>query len=151
VHASELSVDEPLLWMIADQRAAKVTVRDHQYVRILDVVAALETRRFSAPGTLVLEVADPLGFTEGRYLLEASADGAGRVRRLADGESVDAVVVTLGIAELSAAYLGGVSLATLAAAGRVSAGGVDVDRAEAIAAAARVLAWHTAPRLSIWY
>jgi predicted acetyltransferase len=151
VHAGELSVDEPLLWMIADQRAAKVTVRDHQYVRILDVVAALETRRFGAPGTLVLEVADPLGFTEGRYLLEADARGVGHVRRLADGEAADAVTVTLGIAELSAAYLGGVSLATLAAAGRVSAAGVDVDRAEAIAAAARVLAGHAAPRLSIWY
>src|SRR5690606_27077849 len=59
VRASELAVDEPLLWMIADQRAATVTVRDHQYVRILDVPAALSARRYAAPGRLVLDVSDP--------------------------------------------------------------------------------------------
>ena len=144
VNAGELSIDEPLLWMIADQRAAKVTVRDHQYVRILDVPAALETRRYGAPGRLVLDVDDPLGLAGGRFLLEADDSGAGRVRSLADSETVDgAIEVALGIAELSATYLGGVSLATLAAAGRVTS----TDAA----AAARVLSWHTAPRLSIWY
>ncbi len=45
--------------------------------------------------------------------------------------------------ELSAVYLGGVSLATLAAARRVQSGDIE--------AAARVFGWHTAPRLSIWY
>ena len=54
-----------------------------------------------------------------------------------------AVEVALGIEELSAAYLGGVSLATLAAAGRV--------RSTDAATAARVFGWHFAPRLSIWY
>lgn len=144
VHAGELSIDEPLLWMIADQRAAKVTVRDHQYVRIIDVVACLETRRYGGAGTLVLDVSDPLGLSSGRYLLEVDADGVGRVATLADGESPDgAVEVALGITELSATYLGAVSPATLAAAGRVTT----TDAA----AAARVLGWRTAPRLSIWY
>jgi predicted acetyltransferase len=144
VHAGELSIDEPLLWMIADQRAAKVTVRDHQYVRIIDVAACLETRRYGGAGTLVLDVSDPLGLSSGRYLLEVDADGVGRVTTLADGESPDgAVEVALGITELSATYLGAVSAATLAAAGRV--------KTTDAAAAARVLGWHTAPRLSIWY
>ncbi len=40
LRASELGLDEPLWWMIADQRAAKITVTDHQYVRILDVSRA---------------------------------------------------------------------------------------------------------------
>lgn len=154
VHAGELSVDEPLLWMIADQRAAKVTVRDHQYVRIIDVAAALETRRYGAPGRLVLDVADPLELADGRYLLEVDASGAGRVRRLDDRDEPDAVVVSLGIAELSATYLGGVALSTLAAAGRVSVANAQdegVDGTGPIAAATRVLSWHTAPRLSIWY
>lgn len=155
VDAENLAVDERLLWMIADQRAAKITVRDHQYVRILDVVAALETRRFGASGRLVLDVSDPLGIAAGRYLLETAADGTGRVRRLDDGEQVDAVLLTLGIAELSATYLGGVSVATLAAAGRVTvhdaAGGAASTSSEAVATASRVLGWHTAPRLSIWY
>lgn len=151
VHAGELSVDEPLLWMIADQRAAKISVRDHQYVRILDVVAALETRRYGGPGTLVLDVSDPLGIAAGRYLLEVDESGAGRVRSLGD-EVVDGVSVTLGVAELSATYLGGVSLATLAAAGRVTVTDAAAEASEnALAMATRVLGWHTAPGLSIWY
>ncbi len=141
VHANELSADEPLLWMISDQRAARVTVTDHQYVRILDVKAALEARRFGAPGRLLLDVADPLGHAAGRWLLEVDADGVGTVSPGPD--SADAVVVRLGVAELSAAYLGGVSLATLADAGRV----VSADAA----LAARVFGWHRAPRLSFWY
>ena len=144
LHAGELTVDEPLRWMIADQRAATVTVQDHQYVRILDVPAALERRRYGVAATIALEVSDPLGFTSGRFLLDIDGDGAARVTPL-EGEAVPegAVELTLGVEELSAAYLGGVPLATLAAAGR--AGATD------IAAAGRAFGWHTAPRLSIWY
>jgi predicted acetyltransferase len=154
VHAENLAVDEPLLWMIADQRAAKISLRDHQYVRIMDVAAALETRRYPVAGRLVLEVSDPLGFADGRYLLESTSDGTGHVRPLAEDEEADAVVLTLGIAELSATYLGGVPVATLAAAGRVlvqDAGGEASGTTEAVATAGRLLGWHTAPRLSIWY
>jgi predicted acetyltransferase len=143
VHADELSVDEPLRWMIADQRAATVTVRDHQYVRVLDVTAALEVRRYAVPGVLALEVEDTLGHAAGRYLLEVGADGTGRVRAWEGEAPAGAVEVSLGIEALSAAYLGGVSLATLAAAGRV--------RSADPVAAAQMLGWHTAPRLSIWY
>ncbi|HET6300454.1 GNAT family N-acetyltransferase [Microbacterium sp.] len=144
VSAHELSVEEPLWWMIADQRAATITMRDHQYVRILDLVAALETRRFGAAGRLLLDVSDPLGFADGAFVLEVDADGVGRVTPVErDAAPDDAVVVRLGITELSAVYLGGVSLATLHRAGRV----VTDDPV----AAARVFSWHTPPRLSFWY
>lgn len=144
VRASELSVDEPLRWMIADQRAAHVEVVDHHYVRILDVAAALEGRRYGAPGVLALDVADPLGITGGRWLLRVDDDGRGVVEAWPDGEApTGATTVTLGVTELAIAYLGGVSLATLAAAGRVTTS----DAAHA----ARVLGWHEAPRLSFWY
>lgn len=143
VEADELSIDEPLRWMIADQRAATVTVRDHQYVRVLDVSAALEARRFGAAGTLLLDIDDALGHAAGRYLLEVDADGRGRVSPAAGETPTGAVEVALGIEELSAAYLGGVALTTLAAAGRV--------RSSDVAAAARVLSWHVTPRLSFWY
>jgi len=142
VTASELAVDEPPLWMIADHRASTVTVRDHQYVRILDVPAALSARRYAAPGRLVLDVSDPLGHAAGRWLLEVDEDGRGRVAA-AEEAPADAAVVELGVAELSIAYLGGVSLETLALAGRV--------RTTDAAAAARMLGWHRAPRLSFWY
>nr|BFF12095.1 hypothetical protein GCM10025699_33980 [Microbacterium flavescens] len=139
VNAGELSVDEPLRWMIADQRAATVTLRDHQYVRILDVPTALEARRYGAPGTLALDVSDALGHAGGRFVLTVDGDGHGTVSSWDDGAAAPdgSVEVALGIEELSAAYLGGVSLATLAAAGRV--------RSTDASPAARVFAWHTAP------
>ncbi|MDQ2699252.1 MAG: sterol carrier protein domain-containing protein, partial [Actinomycetota bacterium] len=140
-HATELSVDEPLLWMISDQRAARVTVTDHHYVRILDVPAALSARRYGAPGRLLLEVDDPLGHAAGRWLLEVGEDGTGTVSE-ASG-ALEGSTVRLGVAELSAAYLGGVSLATLADAGRVEAADPQL--------AARVFGWYRAPRLSYWY
>ncbi|HWL77493.1 sterol carrier protein domain-containing protein, partial [Microbacterium sp.] len=131
-------------WMIADQRAATITVRDHQYVRILDLVAALETRRYGAAGRLLLDVTDPLGFAGGAFVIEVDADGVGRVTPVDRDAAPDAALaVRLGITELSAVYLGGVSLATLHRAGRV----ITDDPV----AAARVFSWHTPPRLSIWY
>lgn len=144
VRAHELSVDEPLLWMISDQRAATVMIADHQYVRILDVARALEARTFAAPGVVALEVEDVLGFAQGRWLLTVDAAGRGEVTEWDASEApAGAVIVSLGIQELSAVYLGGVSLATLAAAGRV--------RSTDAATAARVFGWHVAPRLSFWY
>ncbi len=144
VRAHERSVDEPLRWMISDQRAATVMVADHQYVRILDVPTALEARTFGAAGVLALEVSDSLGFAAGRWLLTVDDAGRGEVTAWDAPEApAGAVTVALGVEELSAAYLGGVSLATLAAAGRVQT--TDAS------AAARVFGWHAAPRLSIWY
>ncbi|MFH8249652.1 GNAT family N-acetyltransferase [Microbacterium sp. B2969] len=140
VEASELAVEEPVFWMIGDRRAATVTVRDHQYLRILDVPAALTARRYAASGSVVLDVTDPFGFAEGRWLLEVDADGTATVSTdIPEGLPV----VRLGVAELSAAYLGSVSLATLTAAGRVEA--TDVF------AAARLFAWPVPARLSFWY
>ena len=143
VTAHELSVDEPLLWMIEDQRAAKVTVRDHQYLRILDVPAALQARAYSAPGRFSLEVTDPLEIAGGRYLLDIGSDGRATVSTHPAGPSAHAVPVTIGIRELSAVYLGGVSPVTLARAGLVQTGDA--------AALARSLSWQVAPRLSLWY
>ena len=81
---------------------------------------------------------------DGVRLLTVDAAGHGAVTTLDAPEAPrEAVAVSLGVEELSAAYLGGVSLATLAAAGRVTS----TDAATA----ARVFGWHTAPRLSIWY
>ncbi|BDV31123.1 GNAT family N-acetyltransferase [Microbacterium terricola] len=143
VRASELSLDEPLLWMIADQRAAVITVRDHQYVRVLDVPAALTARRYGAAGVFALDVADPLGIGGGRWVLRVDADGAGAVSPWEGDAPEGAVRVQLGTAELSALYLGGVSAAALATAGRL--------RASDVVALARTFAWHESPRLSFWY
>lgn len=142
--ANEASVQEPVLWMIADRRAAKLWVGDHQWVRILDVPAALQARRYSAPGAVALEVTDDLGFAEGRWILRVDEGGVGAVE-LWDGDAApDGIpAVRLGVTELSAVYLGSVSLGTLAAAGRV--------QSTDAAAAARVFSWFETARLSFWY
>lgn len=142
VRAGELSVDEPLWWMIADQRAATVTVRDHHYTRILDVPAALSARTYDVAVTVVLDVADPLGIASGVFLLTTDADGTAAVE-LVDEPPVGVPTVTLGVAELSALLLGGVSPVTLARAGRLVA-----DDAPALA---RLFASTVPPRLSFWY
>ena len=143
LRAGELSVDEPLWWLIADQRAAQVSVTDHHYVRVLDVPAALEARRYQAADVIDLTVTDPLGHAQGRWVLDVDESGQGSVHPLTGDSPQGAVRVGLGVQELSAAYLGGVSLATLAYAGRI-------ETNDAFAAA-RVFAWPVPPRLSYWY
>lgn len=140
VTAGELSLDEPLWWMIADQRAATITTRDHQYLRILDVPAALAARRYDVTDTVAFEVTDPLGIASGVFVLSAGEDVG--VDAVAEAP-VGVPLVRLGVAELSALLLGGVSPVTLAKAGRL-----DADEPERIA---RLFASTTTPRLSFWY
>lgn len=142
IRASELAVDEPLWWMIADQRAAKISLRDHHYLRILDVPATLAARRFDVADAVVLEVTDPLEIAGGTFALTTDAGGTASVD-VVDAPPVGLPVVTLGIAELSALLLGGVSAVTLARAGRL--------HADDPARIARLFATTVAPRLSFWY
>lgn len=144
LEAPVMSVQEPVLWMIADRRAARLWVGDHQWVRILDVPAALQARRYASPGAVALEVTDDLGFAAGRWILTVGESGAGSVETW-QGEVVpDGVpAVRLGVADLSAVYLGSVSLTALAAAGRV--------QSTDAAAAARIFSWFEPARLSFWY
>src|SRR5947199_288902 len=71
-------------------------------------------RRYRVADRLVLDVVDAfLPENEGRYELDAGPDGA-RCRRSNAGPDL-----RLSVAELGCAYLGGVSLTSLAAAGRI--------------------------------
>ncbi|OKK07192.1 GNAT family N-acetyltransferase [Streptomyces sp. CB02400] len=107
--------DDLLPHFLPDPRAAAVTTQaDWLWVRMLDVVRALQARTYGAAGALVLEVADRAGLAGGRYRLEASADGAGVC--VPTGESAD---LTLDVAELSVLWLGDESAVRLAALGRV--------------------------------
>ena len=108
---------EPLRWALADPRRLKATaMNDVLWVRLLDVPAALAARRYATPGRVVLDLADAtLPDNAGRYELVVDPDGAAECRRTTDAEAD----LALGGADLGAAYLGGVSFTTLAAAGRV--------------------------------
>jgi predicted acetyltransferase len=115
------SVDEPVRWQISDARAAHEDhVGDHLWLRILDVKATLEARHYSAPGTFVLEIADPLEFAAGSWLLSIDDSGRGSVERLQDADGfADNHRLQLGVSTLGAAYLGATSFGTLVRAGRV--------------------------------
>ncbi|MEU3247574.1 MULTISPECIES: GNAT family N-acetyltransferase [unclassified Streptomyces] len=107
-------VDESWQHMVSDIRRCAVRVRDALHVRLVDVDAALEARTYQAPVDVVFEVEDAFcPWNEGRWRLTGDAKGASCVptREPAD--------LALSVRELGAAYLGGVSLVSLAAAGRV--------------------------------
>ncbi|MEO6944595.1 MAG: sterol carrier protein domain-containing protein, partial [Lacisediminihabitans sp.] len=150
IRAPMRPVEEPLSWQISDYRAAvKSNEHDHLWARILDVPATLAARRYSAPGCIVFDVADPLGFAAGRWLLVIDQSGVGAVSKLADDaipEPSTTSVVSLAVNELSSLFLGGVSATLLARAG------VIVERtpgaASAIDASFRS---NVTPWLSIWF
>lgn len=115
VRSGRRAPDDLLPHLLPDPRAAAVTTQaDWLWVRILDVVRALEARTYEAAGSLVLEVADGGGLSGGRYRLEASADGAGRCVPTTGGADL-----ALDVADLAVLWLGDESAVRLAALGRV--------------------------------
>ena len=117
VSAWNVPPDEPLRWMLTDPRRLRVTnVKDFLWVRLLDVAAALAARTYGAAGSAVIDVADSCRKdVPGRYRLDAGEDGTATCRRTDDLPDL-----ALDVAELGAAYLGGVRLTTLQRAGLVS-------------------------------
>lgn len=114
VKAGNRPVDDPLLHLVSDVRRCGARVRDGMYVRLVDVGAALASRTYSAPVDVVFEVADAFcGGNAGRWRLSGDTKGAVCSR------TTDAADLALSVRELGAAYLGGSSLGSLAAAGQV--------------------------------
>lgn len=113
VEAFPLAVDDPLMWMLVDPRSARARMRDNVWLRIVDVPAALTARDYLCPVDAVIEVRDPLFPDNAGPWRVTSRDGDGHVES-AHGAKPD---VVLGIQELSAAYLGGVSVESLGVAG----------------------------------
>jgi predicted acetyltransferase len=109
------SPDDPLRQLVTDQRALAVRLVDSLWVRLVDVGRALSARRYPARIDLVFEVRDDFcKWNTGRWHLWGHPAGAFCDRTDRDPD------IVLGIEELSAVYLGGTSLATLQAAGRVT-------------------------------
>jgi predicted acetyltransferase len=109
-------VDDPIRWRLADPRRLRVTdVGDQLWVRLLDLPGALAARRYAVAGTLVLEVTDAVRpRNQGRFRLEGGPDGASCQPTTAEPD------LALDVADVGAAYLGGVRLTTLARAERVA-------------------------------
>ncbi|MFJ3881845.1 GNAT family N-acetyltransferase [Streptomyces sp. NPDC090077] len=115
VRATRRPVDDPLLHLVSDIRRVRAQQRDALHLRLVDLPAALGARAYGAAVDVVLEVEDAFcPWNAGRWRLTAGADGAARCVR-----SEDAADLELSVRELGSAYLGGVTLTSLAAAGRV--------------------------------
>ncbi|MBB6420762.1 GNAT family N-acetyltransferase [Streptomyces sp. AK010] len=107
-------VDDAWQYLVTDPRRCHPRVRDSLYVRPVEVGAALAARTYQTPVDVVFEVEDAFcPWNAGRWRLSGDAKGASCER------TADAADVALSVRELGAAYLGGVSLAALGAAGRV--------------------------------
>jgi predicted acetyltransferase len=108
------SLDEPLIHLVDEPRRLGPRMLDALWVRIIDLPRALESRRYATAVDVVLDVTDAqLPRNTGRWRLTGSPDGA--TCRPTD-DPADLACTAL---ELGSAYLGGPSLAALAAAGRV--------------------------------
>ncbi len=134
--------DDPLPWLVADQRGVTQEVHDHGWLRILDVPEALAARTYAADVELTLRVVDPLGFADGTWQLRAAA---GDSASIVAAEASDPASITIGVAALSSLYAGGVRASALAAAGLIEA---DDAALRALDVAFSV---SPAPSLDIWY
>ncbi|MFJ6444095.1 GNAT family N-acetyltransferase [Streptomyces sp. NPDC091649] len=125
VRSGRRAPDDLLPLLLPDPRAARmVTNMDWLWLRMLDVPRALEARTYGTEASLVLDVRDDAGLAGGRFLLDASADGA---RCTPTTRSAD---LALGTGELSTLYLGDESVRRL----------VDLGRAEEVRAGAAATA-----------
>lgn len=108
--ASERPVNDPIRRALFDVRAYETRqVTDEQWLRLLDVDAALTARTYGpCRDGVTVSVTDPL-FEENNERWSISSDGAARTSEPAE--------VVVDIASLSTVYLGGVGWNDLAASG----------------------------------
>jgi len=115
IKAADRPVDDALRWRLPDARRMRVRqLRDHLWLRIVDVAAAFGARTYGTDDALVLELIDDFRpENSGCWLIDGGPQGATCTRsdRPAD--------LALSAPDLGALYLGGVAVSTLAAAGRV--------------------------------
>jgi predicted acetyltransferase len=136
--------DDPLQFQLLDGRRLRQQVSDGLWVRLTNLPLALNSRAYSVPVDIVIEVRDDLlPANAGRWHLispgplDGAAAGASRCTPAAPTDKPD---ISLDVRELGAAYLGGTSLGSLAAAGLVTE-----HRPGAVAALSAAMQWHPSP------
>jgi predicted acetyltransferase len=130
IKAGRRSPAERLPWLLTNARAAEISdLGDGMWIRLFDIRRALEARTYHREGGLVLEVIDKESHGgRTRLLLDVGPAGA------SCPETDQSADLTLDVAALGAAYLGGVSLRDA-----VVASGVDELRPGALAEADALL------------
>jgi predicted acetyltransferase len=131
-------IDDPLLYLLADPRRARARFRDGLWVRLVDLPAALTKRSYAAPADVVIDVTDEIcPWNAGRWRLRVQGPGAARAICERTDDQAD---LSLTVAVLGAAYLGGTRLGALAAAGLVKE-----LRPGALAVTSTAMSWDPAP------
>jgi predicted acetyltransferase len=142
VKASRRSPSDRLPWLLTNARAAVVSdVGDGAWLRIFDVPRALEARRYERPGRIVIEVVDR-ELPGGRVRVELDGGPDGATCRPTDATPD----LTLNVAALGAAYLGGTRLRDA-----VLAHGVDEHRKGALGDAEALLRTADEPWCSTFF
>jgi predicted acetyltransferase len=133
---------EPVRWLLTNARAAQQTYSgDALWVRLFDVPRALEARTYERSGSLVLEVVDDEAWGGTRRLLLDATPGGATCRPT--DRSPD---LTLPVAALGGAYLGGTRLRDI-----VLATGADEQRPGALAEADALLRTADEPWCSTFF
>jgi predicted acetyltransferase len=114
--ATGLSLDDPGILLADDLRGLDVRLKDHVWVRILDVPAALTARTYGTDLDLTVDVTDETIAENSHPWRIVVREGRATVTRAERGSAVD---LRMGIQDLSAAYLGGTTIEGLAGAGLV--------------------------------
>ncbi|MET0144941.1 MAG: GNAT family N-acetyltransferase, partial [Ilumatobacteraceae bacterium] len=141
VTAGDRPVDELLPLLLVDGRHARRTAgSDFIWLRPLDVAGLLAARRYDVAGHVVVDVVDRLGVADGRFALDASPDGATCV------PTTESAEVTLPVATLGAASLGGLRLKRMH-----DAGWCDEHVAGAVDRADALLATRVPPWCNTWF
>jgi predicted acetyltransferase len=135
VKFSFAALDEPLPHLVNNPNALETHVSPGLWVRLVDLPAALSTRRYSAPVDVVMDVSDAmLPDNAGCWRLVTGAAAPRCDRTEAEPD------LTMDVRALGAVYLGGISMHSLAAAGLVA------ERTPGtLAAASAAFGWPVAP------
>lgn len=144
VRAEMRPADDPLRFALRNQREYTTRCRvDEQWLRLLDVDAALTARTYNASrNSITVAVTDPL-LSGNDGIWRVTADGAERLSGSATAEAADLVTTING---LSAGYLGGTTWHELWVAGVVRQ-----QRAGAVADADVLFASRPLPRCGTFY
>jgi len=114
VEAWNRPADEPLLHLVREPRRLHFSLMDGLWVRVVDVTAALEARRYAADGRVVFGITDALRpGASGTYELITEAG----VGRCSPTDAAPELVSTINV--LGATYLGGMSFRQLWWSGQV--------------------------------
>jgi predicted acetyltransferase len=116
VHIGTVGTDDTLLqWAGGPRATSDLATYDSLWVRLVDLPEAVSARGYEADGDVVVEVADESApWNAGRWRIRVK-EGTGEATR-----TDDTAELSLPVAALGAAYLGGANLAEMKRAGTIA-------------------------------